>query len=87
MLPSAPSDPIWHALAPIAQQMEALQALTDVCAAYLPWCAGGIMGAAVLTLIGVVMARRVQGTTGSSIYTAPATSRPNATRQRARRLG
>jgi hypothetical protein len=55
MLPSSPSDLIWRALTPLAQQIEALGRALEVCATYYPWCAGCATRLALLLLTGLVL--------------------------------
>lgn len=50
-----PSDLLWEPLLPVAHALESLQSLLEWCAAYLPWCGGGLLLAAGLILTGVII--------------------------------
>jgi hypothetical protein len=55
MLPSSPLDLIWRAVTPLVQQLEALGHALEVCATYVPWCAGCATGLALLLLTGLML--------------------------------
>ena len=56
MIQVRPSNPIWDALAPLVQQVEAFGRVLEVCATYYAWCVGCAAGAAFLLLGGLVVA-------------------------------
>ena len=55
MIQVRPSNPIWDALAPLVQQVEALGRVLEVCATYYSWCAGCAAGVALVLLTGLVL--------------------------------
>jgi len=58
MLPSNPADLVWNAFDPLLQRVDALHAVTDLCAFYGPECLGLVLSLSALTLAGVVALRR-----------------------------
>jgi hypothetical protein len=77
MLPSSPADLIWRVVAPLVQQLEAINRLLEACAAYYAWCAGCAARTALLLIGGLVLSE------GSDVPDAPTEPERSATPDRA----